>query len=81
MTRRGLVGLFLLPLAFAALPLAAMALSAAADSGSEPALIEIPVHDQGAPVDTETLGFAVDDHFGVECGFGTIELAALSASS
>jgi hypothetical protein len=72
MTRRGLVGLFLLPLAFAAMPLAAMAFSAAADSGPEIARIELapPELPVSAPVDAETLGFSIGDHFGIECGFG-----------
>lgn len=69
MTRRGLLGLFLLPLAFAALPLAAMAFSASADAGAEPTLIELPAPVQSAPLEAENLGFAVDSHSGIECSF------------
>ena len=80
MTRRGLVGLFLLPLAFAALPLAAMAVSAANGPGAEPALIELPAPVQSTPLEAENLGFAVDDHSGLECSFGALGIASFNDS-
>ncbi len=82
MTRTGLVGLFLLPLAFAALPLAAMAVSATNDAGAETPRIELALPDEAGAsgVEVTTLGFTADDHLASDCSNTAYDASGLSDS-
>ncbi len=81
MTRTGLVGLFLLPLAFAALPLAAMAVSASNDSPADPPRLELilPDTNEASDLGMETLGFDTAEHLATDCSDG-LDLAAPTES-
>ena len=80
MTPARLIGLFLLPLAFAALPLAAMAVSATNDGGAEAPRIELAVPDQPADagIEVDTLGFNAGHSS--ECGGGLEGVTAFIGS-
>ena len=79
MTRTGLIGLFLLPLAFAALPLAAMAVSASNDSPANTPRIEIVASDEPAAApEVEKLGFNTSEYLAADCSGATFDLSALT---
>ena len=72
MNKAGLFGFLLLPLAFAALPLLAIVVSANAGSSPVGPRVEVvspdtPATDSG--FDVTTLGFSEDDHLASDCGF------------
>jgi hypothetical protein len=83
MTRRRLVALFLLPLAFAALPLAAMAVGAVSgDSTTDSARLELIVPNERTNQDVgmAPLGFTADDHLAADCSGPIHGISALNGS-